>query len=108
MLLVSPKGRLPELGGQLRRRVVERRVAPPRQRAVGLGVLAVALLLVPHVVQLPAASAARVAEAADLLASIGLELDAFGGASAVIKALPGYDDQLTGTVIELGQAFGAA
>ena len=50
VLLVSPKGRLPELGGQLRRRVVERRVAPPRQRAIGLAVLAVALLLVPHVV----------------------------------------------------------
>jgi molybdate-binding protein len=27
---------------------------------------------------------------------------------AVINALPGYDDQLTGTVIELEQAFGAA
>jgi hypothetical protein len=27
---------------------------------------------------------------------------------AVIDALPGYDGQLTGTVIELEQAFGAA
>jgi DNA mismatch repair protein MutL len=45
-------------------------------------------LLVPHVVELPAAIAARVAEAADLLTSIGVELEAFGGNSAVIKALP--------------------
>jgi DNA mismatch repair protein MutL len=45
-------------------------------------------LLVPQVVQLPAAVSARVAEAAELLASIGVELEAFGGASAMIKALP--------------------
>jgi DNA mismatch repair protein MutL len=45
-------------------------------------------LLVPLVVQLPAAVSARVAEAAELLASIGVELEAFGGASAVVKALP--------------------
>jgi len=32
-------------------------------------------LLVPQIVQLPAAAAARVAEAAEMLASIGVELD---------------------------------
>ena len=45
-------------------------------------------LLVPQVVQLPAAAAARVSESAALLASLGLEVDAFGGATAVVKALP--------------------
>jgi DNA mismatch repair protein MutL len=45
-------------------------------------------LLVPQVVELPASAAARVAEASDLLASIGVELDAFGGTTAAIKALP--------------------
>ena len=46
-------------------------------------------LLVPIVVQLAAPAAARIADAADLLRSIGVELEAFGGASAAIKALPG-------------------
>jgi len=45
-------------------------------------------LLVPQIVQLPAAAAARISEAADLLASIGVELDSFGGQSAAVKALP--------------------
>jgi DNA mismatch repair protein MutL len=45
-------------------------------------------LLVPLVVQLPAAAAARVAEAAELFASIGVELDSFGGTTAAVKALP--------------------
>ena len=45
-------------------------------------------LLVPQVVELPAAAAARVAEAAEMLASIGVELDSFGGTSAAVKALP--------------------
>src|SRR5262249_26650446 len=45
-------------------------------------------LLVPQVVELPASAAARVAEAAELLASIGVELDSFGGTSAAVKALP--------------------
>jgi DNA mismatch repair protein MutL len=49
---------------------------------------AVQPLLVPQVVQLPAAAAARVAEAGPLLASLGLELDSFGGATAVVKAVP--------------------
>ena len=55
-----------------------------RQRAGG----PVQPLLVPHLVQLPAAAAARVAEAAPVLAGIGIELEAFGGNSAVVKALP--------------------
>ena len=45
-------------------------------------------LLVPQIVRLPAAAAARISEAADLLASIGVELDSFGGNSAAVKALP--------------------
>ena len=58
-----------------------------RLRARGPGA-AVQPLLVPQVVQLPATAAARVAESSDLLASLGVELDAFGGATAVVKALP--------------------
>ncbi len=45
-------------------------------------------LLVPHIVQLPPAAAARIAEAAPLLAEIGVEVDSMGGASAAVKALP--------------------
>ncbi len=45
-------------------------------------------LLVPHLVQLPAAAAARVGEAAEVLRSIGVEVEAFGGNSALIKSLP--------------------
>jgi len=45
-------------------------------------------LLVPQVVELTASAAARVAEAVEMLASIGVELEPFGGTSAVVKALP--------------------
>ena len=45
-------------------------------------------LLVPQIVQLPASAAARVAEAAEMLASIGVELDSFGPTTAAVKALP--------------------
>jgi DNA mismatch repair protein MutL len=45
-------------------------------------------LLMPQVVELSAAAAARVAEAADLLGSLGVALEPFGGTSAVVKALP--------------------
>jgi DNA mismatch repair protein MutL len=45
-------------------------------------------LLVPQVVQLAAAATARVLEAIDLLASIGVELDSFGANRAVVKAMP--------------------
>ena len=55
-----------------------------RQRQAG----PVQPLLVPHLVQLPAAAAARVEEAAEVLRSIGVEIEAFGGNSAVIKSLP--------------------
>jgi DNA mismatch repair protein MutL len=57
-----------------------------RLRARGEG--AVQPLLVPHVIELPASAAARAFEAADLLASIGIEIQEFGGTSAVVKALP--------------------
>jgi len=56
-----------------------------RARAGGA---AVQPLLVPQVVQLPATAAARVAESRELLASLGVEVDSFGGATAVVKALP--------------------
>ena len=56
-----------------------------RSRKAGEGVQP---LLVPLLVQLPAAAAARVAEAVPLLASLGVELEPFGGATAVVKALP--------------------
>ena len=56
-----------------------------RARAGGTGIQP---LLVPQVVALAPAAAARVAEAADLLASIGLETEPFGEGSIAIKALP--------------------
>jgi DNA mismatch repair protein MutL len=58
-----------------------------RLRTRGTGA-AVQPLLVPQIVELPASAAARVAEAAEMLASIGIELDSFGGTSAAVKALP--------------------
>jgi len=45
-------------------------------------------LLIPQIVQLSAAAAARVGEAAPLLRALGLELEPFGSTSAVVKALP--------------------
>ena len=55
-----------------------------RQRQAG----PVQPLLVPHLIELPAAAAARVEEASDVLRSIGVEIEAFGGNSTVIKSLP--------------------
>jgi DNA mismatch repair protein MutL len=52
------------------------------------GGAAVQPLLVPRVVELTAAAAARVSEAVEMLGSIGVELEPFGGSSAVVKALP--------------------
>jgi DNA mismatch repair protein MutL len=46
-------------------------------------------LLVPIVLRLSPASAARIAESADDLASIGIETEPFGAGSVVIKVLPG-------------------
>ena len=48
----------------------------------------VQVLLAPIVLQLAPAAAARIAEGKDDLASIGLELEPFGGGAAAIKALP--------------------
>jgi len=45
-------------------------------------------LLLPAVVELPAADAARLAEAAPELASLGLELEAFGPGAVLVRALP--------------------
>jgi len=45
-------------------------------------------LLVPQLVQLSAAGAAQLGEKAAALLSIGLEVEHFGGASLVVKALP--------------------
>jgi DNA mismatch repair protein MutL len=69
-------------------------------------------LLVPHVVQLPAAAAARVAEAAGALASIGIEVDSFGGQSAAVKSLPralaGLDERaLAPLLVDLADELGA-
>jgi DNA mismatch repair protein MutL len=63
------------------------RVNYQRLRANGGGGAAQPLL-VPHVVELPAAAAARIAGAAAMLASIGVELDSFGGNGVAVKALP--------------------
>ena len=58
------------------------------QRLRGAGKAPQQPLLVPQVVELTSSAAARVAEAAEMLASIGVELEPFGGSSAVVKALP--------------------
>ncbi len=51
-------------------------------------------LLVPHLVQLPTAAAARVEEASQVLRSIGVEIEAFGGNSVLVKSLPRALDRL--------------
>ncbi len=58
------------------------------QRLRARGTDALQPLLVPIVVQLSAAAAARVAGSAGLLASLGVELEPFGGESVAVKALP--------------------
>jgi DNA mismatch repair protein MutL len=56
-------------------------------------------LLVPHLVQLSAAAAARVGEAAPVLAGLGIELEPFGGNSAVVKTLPRPLEKLDQTAL---------
>jgi DNA mismatch repair protein MutL len=56
-------------------------------------------LLVPHLVQLSAAAAARVGEAAQVLAGLGIELEPFGGNSAVVKTLPRPLEKLDQTAL---------
>jgi DNA mismatch repair protein MutL len=63
------------------------RVNYQRLRARKAGA-AVQPLLVPLLVQLPPAAAARVAGSVELLASLGVELEPFGDATAAVKALP--------------------
>ena len=57
---------------------------------------AVQPLLVPLVIRLPAASAARIADQLPVLRDLGFELDAFGGATAAVKALPAPLSRLDG------------
>ncbi|MBW4024729.1 MAG: DNA mismatch repair endonuclease MutL [Proteobacteria bacterium] len=45
-------------------------------------------LLLPAVIDLPAADAARLAEAASALARLGLEIEAFGPGAVMVRALP--------------------
>ena len=45
-------------------------------------------LLLPAVVELPAADAARLTDNAEALARLGLEIESFGGAAVLVRALP--------------------
>ncbi|MGZ6143381.1 MAG: DNA mismatch repair endonuclease MutL, partial [Myxococcales bacterium] len=45
-------------------------------------------LLVPHTLKLPAAAAARLAGAVERLRALGIEIEPFGGDTAVVRALP--------------------
>ncbi|MBO1078850.1 DNA mismatch repair endonuclease MutL [Roseomonas haemaphysalidis] len=45
-------------------------------------------LLLPAVVEMPALDAARLAEAAPLLAKLGLEIEGFGGGALLVRAMP--------------------
>jgi DNA mismatch repair protein MutL len=58
------------------------------RRAAADGRAAVQPLLVPRLVQLPAASLALLGGAVGALARAGIEVDAFGGGAAAVKALP--------------------
>ncbi len=71
-------------------------------------------LLTPVVVDLPAAAAARLADAAPLLAGLGLELESFGPGAVLVRALPavlGAPDpvpllrDLADELAELGEAM---
>jgi DNA mismatch repair protein MutL len=52
------------------------------------GAVRVQALLLPAVVELPALDAARLAEAAPLLARLGLEIEGFGGGALLVRAMP--------------------
>jgi DNA mismatch repair protein MutL len=58
------------------------------RRAAADGRAAVQPLLVPRLVQLPATSLALLGGAVGALARAGIEVDAFGGGAAAVKALP--------------------
>jgi DNA mismatch repair protein MutL len=58
------------------------------RRAAADGRAAVQPLLMPRLVQLPAASLALLGGAVGALARAGIEVDAFGGGAAAVKALP--------------------
>jgi len=45
-------------------------------------------LLIPAVVELPGPDAARLLEAADALARLGLEIEGFGGGALLVRSLP--------------------
>ncbi len=71
-------------------------------------------LLTPAVVDLPAAAAARLADAAPMLARLGLELESFGPGAVLVRALPaalGAPDpapllrDLADELAELGEAM---
>lgn len=69
---------------------------------------AVQPLLVPQTIQLSAAAAALVGEASEALASIGLEVEHFGGGTAVVKALPPAlgrlrESQLAALLVDLAE-----
>jgi DNA mismatch repair protein MutL len=59
------------------------------RRAAGERRAQVQPLLVPMLLRLAPAAAARIAEGAADLAAIGVEVEPFGGGSAAVKALPG-------------------
>jgi len=66
----------------------ERLMLERMKRALGSGAVAAQALLLPQVVELDAMAAALVAERADDLAALGLEVERFGPAAILVRATP--------------------
>ena len=66
----------------------ERLTLERMNRALAVGVVASQALLVPEVVELDEIGAGRVADRADELAELGLEVEAFGPTAVLVRATP--------------------
>jgi DNA mismatch repair protein MutL len=76
----------------------ERLTLERMKRAIGSGGVAAQALLMPQLVELDEIAAGRIADRADELAELGLEIERFGPASVLVRAVPA----LLGTVNAAG------
>jgi DNA mismatch repair protein MutL len=66
----------------------ERLTLERMKRAIGSGGVAAQALLMPQLVELDEIAAGRIADRADELAELGLEIERFGPASVLVRAVP--------------------
>jgi DNA mismatch repair protein MutL len=66
----------------------ERLTLERMKRAIGSGGVAAQALLMPQLIELDEIAASRIADRADELAELGLEIERFGPASVLVRAVP--------------------